>query len=59
MLDIFSDKSVIEVYANEKQAICRRIYPMNPSRAVGVKLIGRKENVLSLEAWDIAPTNPY
>ena len=59
MLDIFADKSVIEVYANEKQAICRRVYPKKPSDAIGIKLIGTKDNVMSLEAWDIAPTNPY
>lgn len=59
MLDIFADKSVIEVYANEKQAICRRVYPKDPSKAIGIKLIGTKDSVVSLEAWDIAPTNPY
>ena len=59
MLDIFVDKSVVEVYANEKQAISRRIYPQNPSAAVGIKLIGMRENVIFLEAWDMAPTNPY
>jgi beta-fructofuranosidase len=27
VLDIFVDKTVIEVFANDKQAICRRVYP--------------------------------
>ena len=58
-LDIFADKSVIEVYANERQAICRRVYPENPSEAVGIKLIGNKESIISLEVYDMAPTNPY
>lgn len=56
-LDIFVDKSVIEVYANERQAICRRVFPANPKQAVGVKLIGG--NLTALEVFDMAPTNPY
>lgn len=35
-LDIFVDKSVVEVYANDKQAICRRVYPTYPENAKGV-----------------------
>ena len=58
-LDIFADKSVIEVYANEKQAICRRVFPKNPQNSVGIKLIGSKSSVKRLEAWDMEPTNPY
>lgn len=58
-LDIFVDKSVVEVYANERQAICRRSYPSNPEKAVGVKFIGNKENILKLEAYSMAPANPY
>ena len=58
-LDIFVDKSVVEVYANKKQAICRRVYPNNPLKATGVKLIGEKESILELKAFDMAPTNPY
>ena len=40
-LDILIDKSVIEVYANKRQAICRRAYPSDPQNAVGIKLIGK------------------
>lgn len=58
-LDIFVDKSVVEVYANERQAICRRSYPVDPEKAVGVKFIGDKEKVLQLEVYSMAPTNPY
>ena len=59
MIDLFVDKSVVEVYANKKQAICRRIYPENPKRATGVKFIGRRESLLSLDVWDMSPANPY
>ena len=58
-LDIFVDKSVVEVYANEKQAICRRIYPDNPQNAVGIELIGDRSAIEKLEIFDMAPTNPY
>jgi len=58
-LDIFVDKSVIEVYANERQAICRTILPEDPSEAVGVCYIGDKTFVRKLDVWEIAPTNPY
>ncbi len=34
-LRVFVDKSVVEVYANDRQAICRRVYPgRNDSRSV-------------------------
>ena len=42
VLDIFADKSIVEVYANNRQAICRRVYPEDPSAATGIKLIGDK-----------------
>ena len=58
-LDIFVDKSVVEVYANEKQAICRRVYPDNPKNAISVELIGEQNAVEKLEVYDMAPTNPY
>jgi beta-fructofuranosidase len=30
-LDIFIDKSIIEIFANDRQAICRRVYPVDES----------------------------
>lgn len=58
-LDIFVDKSIIEVYANERQAICRRIYPADSQNAVQVRVIGDEKAIQSLQAWDMAPANPY
>ncbi len=58
-LDIFVDKSVVEVYANERQAICRRVYPSRPSEAVNVRFIGDKSRVEMLRISDMAPANPY
>lgn len=59
-LRILLDKSVVEVFANDRQAVLRRIYPADP-RSVGVKLFseGGATRVHSLSAWDMMPSNPY
>ncbi len=53
-LTILIDNSVIEIFANERQAIARRVYPDPQSR--GIVLEG---DVLSAEGWEIMPTNMY
>lgn len=58
-LDIFADKSIVEVYANERQSICRRVFVDDPEETTKIKLIGKKENVRKIEISDMAPTNPY
>jgi sucrose-6-phosphate hydrolase SacC (GH32 family) len=58
---VFVDKSVVEVFANDgRQAVMRRIYPSRPD-SVGVALFsnGGQASVTSLEAWEMAPSNPY
>jgi len=59
-LRIFVDKSVVEVFANSRQAIMRRIYPSRGD-SVGVSLFstGGATKVHALEAWNIAASNPY
>jgi beta-fructofuranosidase len=59
-LRVFVDKSVVEVFANGRQAAMRRIYPSRPD-SVGVRLFsnGGEARVTSLEAWEIAASNPY
>jgi beta-fructofuranosidase len=59
-LRIFVDKSVVEVFANSRQAVMRRIYPARAD-SVGVRLfsIGGDAEVHTLEAWKITPSNPY
>lgn len=57
-LDIFVDRSVVEVYANERQAICRRVYPSQPKDAVGVCAIGDGD-FGDVTAWEMVETNPY
>jgi len=59
-LRIFVDKSVVEVFANGRQAVMRRIYPSRPN-SVGMALFstGGAARVTSLKAWEMMPSNPY
>ena len=59
-LRVFVDKSVVEVFANGRQAVMRRIYPSRED-SVGVSLFsnGGDASVHLLEAWNITPSNPY
>ena len=57
-LDIFVDKSVIEVYANERQAIVRRVYPTDPKNAVGVHTMGNGD-FGTVTVWEMTETNWY
>ena len=59
-LRIFVDKSVVEVFANDRQAVMRRIYPTRAD-SLGVSLFsgGAGTKVPRLEAWDMMPSNPY
>ena len=59
-LRIFIDKSIVEVFANDRQAVMRRIYPSRDD-SVDVKLFARGGTckALLLEGWDIMPSNPH
>ena len=58
-LRVYVDKSVVEVFANGRQAVMRRIYPTR-SDSLGVVLYseGGPTKVTKLEAWDMMPSNP-
>jgi len=56
-LDVLIDKSVIEVYANKRQAICRRVFSSFSEGATGVRLIGNAP--IKLESCKMFPSNPY
>ena len=59
-LRVFVDKSVVEVFVNDRQAIARRIYPTRPdSRGVTLFAHGGEVKVPLIEAWDMMPSNPY
>ncbi|MBM3883335.1 MAG: hypothetical protein FJ387_27110 [Verrucomicrobia bacterium] len=59
-LRVFVDRSVVEVFANSRQAVMRRVYPSRPD-SVGVVLFARggPATVPLLEAWQLMPSNPY
>lgn len=59
-LRVFVDNSVVEVFANDRQAIGRRVYPEQPD-SVGIKIFNKNgpTPVRVLKAWEMAPSNPY
>ncbi|MBQ9813704.1 MAG: GH32 C-terminal domain-containing protein [Thermoguttaceae bacterium] len=61
-LRVFVDKTVVEIYANDKQAICRRVYPSDPNAALGVSLWNggsADATAKSVRVWELAESNPY
>ncbi|UCD49160.1 MAG: GH32 C-terminal domain-containing protein [Phycisphaerales bacterium] len=59
-LRVFVDKSVVEVYANERQAICRRVYPgRDDSLGMALFAEGGTAKFSSIKAWEMMPSNPY
>ena len=59
-LRVYVDKSVVEVFANDRQAVMRRIYPTRED-SLGVALFseGGPARAPIVEAWDMMPSNPY
>lgn len=59
-LRVFIDKSVVEVFANGRQAVMRRVYPSRED-SVGVAgfSTGGPASLATVEAWDMMPSNPY
>jgi beta-fructofuranosidase len=59
-LRVFVDRSVVEIYANDRHAICRRVFPGRPD-SLGVSLFaaGGKARFQNARAWEMSPSNPY
>jgi len=59
-LDIFLDRSIIEVFANGRQALTQIVYP-ELETSVGVRVFSEDEaiTVRSIRSWTMAETNPY
>ena len=57
---MFVDKSVVEIFANDRQAIGRRVYPVR-SDSLGVSLFARggAARFKTVRAWEMMPSNPY
>ena len=57
-LRIFVDKSVVEVYANDRQAITRRIYPTQAD-SLGMAVFGAPgTKIKHIRTWEMSPSNP-
>ena len=59
VLHVYVDKGIVEVFANDRQAIGRAVYPT--LKGTGIKLFAHGGNVkvLTVRAWQLAPANPY
>jgi beta-fructofuranosidase len=59
-LRVYIDKSVVEIYANDRQAICRRVFPGRED-SLGVALFAEGGNARfsHVAAWEMNPSNPY
>ena len=58
-LQIFIDKGLVEVFANDRQAIARPIYPMLGGQQVKVFSTGAPAEIVRATSWAISPSNPY
>ena len=53
-LHIFIDKSVVEVFVNDRQCICQRVYPTrNDSTGVSIMARGGDGTLISMDCWQI------
>jgi sucrose-6-phosphate hydrolase SacC (GH32 family) len=59
-LRVFVDRSVVEVFANDRQAVMRRVYPSRED-SVGVTIFstGGPARATKINAWEMMPSNPY
>ena len=58
-LRVFLDRSMLEVFANERQAMTQRIYPTRPD-AQEVQVFARGGSAqVEGTAWQMAPANPW
>jgi beta-fructofuranosidase len=59
-LDIFLDRSIIEVFANGRQAVTQVVYPeLEGSTEVKVFSEGEVVNARNIRSWQMAETNAY
>ena len=59
VLRIYIDKSIIEVFANDRQAIGRMVYPTLNGRGISLFSVGGDAIMKSLISWELSPSNPY
>lgn len=59
VLRVFVDKGIVEVFANDRQAIARRVFPKLNGTEVRLFAEGGDVKLVSAKAWRLAPSNPY
>jgi len=59
VLRIFVDKSIVEVFANDRQAIGRMVYPTLGGKGISLFSEGGNIEVKSVKAWELSPSNLY
>lgn len=59
VLRIFIDKSIVEVFANDRQAIGRVVYPTLGGKDISLFSEGGSIEAKSIKAWDLSPSSPY
>lgn len=59
VLRVFVDKSIIEIYANNRQAIARRVYPTLGGKGISLFSTGGNVIVQTIKSWELMPSNPY
>lgn len=59
VLRVFVDKGIIEVFANNRQAIARAVYPRLGGKGIKLFANGGSAKVISVKAWQLAPSNPF
>ncbi len=59
-LRVFVDRSVVEAFADDRQAVVRRTYPTRPD-SLGVSLFatGGPATIRKVTAWQMFPSNSY
>lgn len=58
-LHIFIDRSIVEVFANSRQCLTKRIYPDRPdSLGIGLLIRGGSAKLRSMDVWQIDPVWP-
>jgi beta-fructofuranosidase len=59
-LRVFVDKPVVEIFANDRQAIGRRVYPAGQdSRGAILFATGGVAKFTTVKAWEMMPSNPF
>ena len=55
VLDVFLDRSVLEIFADDGVALTHRVYPSDPrSDRIGIFALSGKIRMTSLDVWEMA-----